>query len=432
MKKTLALLETVRSFIEECSANSSHLVKASLLRKYESSEFMSILIWTYDPYRQFFMSSANYLKRPNVGMLTAKTNDLFELLQWLNTREITGHNAIAAVNDFVGKIEDVKLKMTFFKILDKDFKCGVDAKTINSVFPKLIPEFYVALGVKMEKVPNFTEEHWYVSRKIDGVRCLAIKKEGKVVFVSRQGKFFETLGVLKEIIESHGWDNFVLDGELCIVQNGREEFQDVMKEIRKKNHAIKHPVLYAFDLLKLPEFESGESERLLNVRQQKLMTLVNQMGGRHVKWVEQELVTDNAFLKTKQNEAIENGWEGLILRRDTRYNGKRSNDILKVKQFEEAEYVVKGVTTGPFTVIENEKTKVIECVTSLIINHKGNKVGVGSGLSVDQRKAWFRNPRSVIGKTITVRYFSETKDQKGKPSLRFPTFRVLHGEKREV
>ena len=36
------------------------------------------------------------------------------------------------------------------------------------------------------------------------------------------------------------------------------------------------------------------------------------------------------------------------------------------------------------------------------------------------------------GKIITISYFEETKNQKGGISLRFPTLKVVHGEKREV
>ena len=39
---------------------------------------------------------------------------------------------------------------------------------------------------------------------------------------------------------------------------------------------------------------------------------------------------------------------------------------------------------------------------------------------------------SIVGKTITVQYFEETANDKGGISLRFPTVKVVHGEKREL
>jgi DNA ligase-1 len=64
------------------------------------------------------------------------------------------------------------------------------------------------------------------------------------------------------------------------------------------------------------------------------------------------------------------------------------------------------------------------------INHKGYIVKVGSGFSQDQRLQYMDG--SIVGKIITVQYFEETKNQDGGISLRFPTVKIIHGEKREV
>ena len=48
-----------------------------------------------------------------------------------------------------------------------------------------------------EKAPDFENEDWYVSQKLDGVRCLAINIDGDIKFYSRQGNEFETLDNLK-------------------------------------------------------------------------------------------------------------------------------------------------------------------------------------------------------------------------------------------
>jgi DNA ligase-1 len=73
------------------------------------------------------------------------------------------------------------------------------------------------------------------------------------------------------------------------------------------------------------------------------------------------------------------------------------------------------------------------CVGSIVIEHKGCKVDVGSGLSDEQRIEWYHNPELIIGKVVTIQYFEETYDSKTNlPSLRFPTLKIIHGEKREV
>jgi DNA ligase-1 len=67
-----------------------------------------------------------------------------------------------------------------------------------------------------------------------------------------------------------------------------------------------------------------------------------------------------------------------------------------------------------------------------MIQHKDYIVRVGSGFTIDQRKEFYKNPKKILGKIITVQYFEETKNQDGGLSLRFPTFKVLHGSARTV
>ncbi|KAF9350904.1 hypothetical protein BGX34_000919, partial [Mortierella sp. NVP85] len=43
---------------------------------------------------------------------------------------------------------------------------------------------------------------------------------------------------------------------------------------------------------------------------------------------------------------MERGWEGVMVRKDIGYEGKRSRNLLKIKQYQDAEFVVQGVTVG--------------------------------------------------------------------------------------
>jgi DNA ligase-1 len=110
------------------------------------------------------------------------------------------------------------------------------------------------------------------------------------------------------------------------------------------------------------------------------------------------------------------------------YKGKRSNDLLKVKKFFDAEYIVENIETGMFQVVENGVRKEIETMTSVIIKHKGYIVNVGSGFSLEQRKEYFNDPKKIIGKQICVKFFEETKNQNGGISLRFPTVKFVYSD----
>ena len=135
-----------------------------------------------------------------------------------------------------------------------------------------------------------------------------------------------------------------------------------------------------------------------------------------------------------QEKVDANKWEGMIIRCDAPYEGKKTKRILKVKSFESEDYVVTGIETGEMLMI-NPKSGLeesVETMTAAHIVHKGQKVSVGSGWSHAERNQFFEDPSGIVGKTIEVRYFEETVDKDGKVSLRFPTKRVIWGDKRDL
>jgi len=70
-------------------------------------------------------------------------------------------------------------------------------------------------------------------------------------------------------------------------------------------------------------------------------------------------------------------------------------------------------------------------LSKIIIEHKGNDVGVGSGFTMEQRRDYHRNPKEIIGKTVTIQYFEESKNQDGGYSLRFPVLKHVYEELRD-
>jgi ATP-dependent DNA ligase len=111
---------------------------------------------------------------------------------------------------------------------------------------------------------------------LDGVRCIAVVDAmGNTTFYSRTGKVFDTLRVVADGISSLGISNVVFDGELCLLdEDGNEDFQGIMKELRKKDHTIKNPSYKIFDCLSHPEFNAKGSIRKLESRGWKIFILL--------------------------------------------------------------------------------------------------------------------------------------------------------------
>ena len=426
-------MEELKQFVEQMRATSSSLEKVEILK--QQSEFIQkILEYTYNPYKQYNVTSKTCKK--NSGLFKYNTyNDIFELLDDLTSRKITGHDAIAAVNGFI--IANDGYDDLIYSIVDKDLKTRTGAKVINKAFPNLIPEFNVALAQNYEpKLASFGEnvdETWYASRKLDGVRCLAVVDvNGTCTLYSRMGKEFTTLNKIKYAIEATGIINYVFDGEICLLdKDGNEDFQSVMKELRRKDHQIENPTFMIFDMIHKTEFDKGKSSDNLSSR---LQTLRTWLGPRYdtketLRYLDQAVITDERHFDIWNQMAKDNNWEGFMLRKDTFYEGKRSKNLLKVKSFYDAEYEVLGWDIDTHEVVRDGKSVSMTMLSQVYIEHKGHKVKVGSGFSQDQRLQYMDG--SIVGKTITVQYFEETANDKGGISLRFPTVKHIYETKRD-
>ena len=267
-------------------------------------------------------------------------------------------------------------------------------------------------------------------------RCIAIvDNNGDTTFYSRTGKEFDTLDIVRGGIKSLGVSNVVFDGELCLVDDeGNEDFQGIMKQIKKKDHTIPNPSFKIFDMITHDEFYSkkGEKNRPYSIRYNNLREVMKNNTCACLSVLGQELIKDDEHFAEWTKRGNDYGWEGVMLRADEPYKGKRSKDLLKVKKFFDDEYEVVDVEMGSFRYVLNGKEHEETMLSCVMIKHKGNIVRVGSGFSIDQRQEFYCNPSKILGKIITVQYFSESENQDGGISLRFPTFKILHGDNRTI
>lgn len=274
---------------------------------------------------------------------------------------------------------------------------------------------------------------------VHNCRLNVINKDGAIKCYSRQGKEITTLGKLVDELQGRLFNNTVLDGEICLVdENGLENFQGIMKEIKRKNHTIQNPLLLAFDMLTLEEFENKKSitkytdrvERLKEWYQLQNWNTSNKVA-KHLSIVNYERYSPEALERWNQR-VKEYNWEGLMFRKDVGYEGKRTQNLLKYKMFMDEEFKVLGVEEGDAQELINGVMHKIKCVGSLVIEYRGNKVNVGTGLSLEQRKRWYTHPEEIVGKIITVKFFSEVQDQNGKYSLRFPVLKYVYENNRDL
>ena len=426
------MLDRLQDFVTESNNSNSNTDKINVISSIkDDAELIRILRYVYSPFKQYYVTSKNCKKRSDlVATLNNYGDNIFGLLDDLNERVITGHDALGAVNVFVN--EHRQHEELIWNIIDRNLKTRSTSSMINKVIPNAIPTFDVALAntydEKTKKKVDFSKDSWFLSRKLDGVRCLAFFDEvGEVTFTSRSGKPFETLGNLKEELEDLNIRSSIMDGEICMMDDGgNEDFQSIIKEIKRKDHTIEKPMYKIFDFISLDDFENKISDNILSERQDILGLVLDQRDGTYYEMLEQHLITGVDMVEEKMNLAIKAGWEGLMLRKDDVYRGKRSNDILKVKKFYDAEYTVIELENGTHRVIVDGKEVEEIMLSNVVIEHKGNRVQVGSGFSHEERRNYFQNPSKILNKMITVSYFEETTNQNGEYSLRFPVIKAVY------
>lgn len=395
-------------------------------------DVQELLHFTYNIYLRFHVTSKAIEKATKIiPSFDYADGHIIDLLKALSDSVITGHAAIAAIKGFILRNEEHK--DLIYKIINKDLKLGCNINTINKVFPKLIPHFQVSLGEKYKDfVAKVTYDGgWLASHKLDGIRCICIITEGTIKFFTRKGHEIHTLDNLRPAIAKLGVVDMVLDGELCILNpDGSENFNIIQQQWNTKDHTISKPAYQMFDMLTLEEFESGTSTRILSERIAVLNDTIPENDSTLL--VLPQIVLTEESLAELQAEFRAKGWEGLIIRKDDIYVGKRSFHILKMKDFYDGEFTVDGVLMGTFPKL-NSKTGMIEYVDglkSVFIDFNGVRVDVGSGLSLDERMRYFESPDKIMGKIITVQYFEATENESGKPSMRFPTLKCIHGDER--
>jgi bifunctional non-homologous end joining protein LigD len=181
---------------------------------------------------------------------------------------------------------------------------------------------------------RFSDPDWMFERKLDGIRCLAFKADGRVQLRSRNdlslnGRFPEIAAAL----EADPATDVVLDGEVVAFAGAQTSFERLQQ---RGEHPT--PVFYyVFDILE----SGGEDVTQEPLRARKALLR------RAVRFADPIRLTPhrNGDGEALFAEACRKGWEGLIAKRaEAPYTHGRSRDWLKFKCSAEQELVIGGYT----------------------------------------------------------------------------------------
>lgn len=239
--------------------------------------------------------------------------------------------------------------------------------------------------------------HYWVSEKLDGVRAYW----NGSAFLSRNGNSYQAPDWF-----TAGFPKAPLDGELWM---GRGTFQQLISAVRKQQAVDEEWRGIRYMVFDLPAAEGGFSKRL-----ESLERLFRQIDSPYMQRVEQYRLVDHQSLMDRLQQVVADGGEGLMLHHaDALYHAGRSDDLLKVKPYLDAEARViahlpgKGKYTGQLGAL-------------LVESVQGKRFRIGTGFTDAERQ----HPPPV-GSWVSYKYHGHTDE--GVP--RFPSYLRLRAER---
>lgn len=347
-------METVFDILGALENDNSRNYKEDVLLRNSGNELLKrVFVAVGDPYVNFFV---NKFKMPPA--LGSDDDDvvldqfLDDIYKYLATREKTGNAAKEFVIHSFRNMTPLQQKWCLRVIL-RNLRVGVSEATVSKVWPGVITKFSVQLAESLNAVHEegvgltLTDELKYpvrVEPKLDGLRCIAVKRGGVVTMFTRNGTQLETLPTIKAALEAASWDDFVLDGE-AMGADWNESASVVMSH--KTNKDDSGIVYNVFDAMTFDEWRDQVSESPLTERVELVSELVVAVNSTHVVAVDGETVTSESGLMAAYSRAIQKGYEGVMVKSpNAPYVFKRSKSVLKLKPVATYEGVVVGHYEG--------------------------------------------------------------------------------------
>lgn len=364
-----------------------------------------------------------------VGMSGHELNTFEEIMEYLTDFNSGSDMDIGTMQGFI-ESQPKEYRNFYSQMITKKYRLGCDKKIVNSVIPKLIPTWDVqqAYPISDKNKPK-DGELFFLSQKLNGNNCGWYKGQ----LISRQGKPFKGLDhIIKDIKRLPKAENFFINGELIRKNydniSDNDNFQlgtGIINSDDSDKSCIKFVI---YEIIPVEEFENGESKLGYKARRETLLnpltTAISRLGTDNLEVVPIMYEgTDQSVIQPLLDKADKDGWEGLMLNKDTKWKNKRNNGILKIKSFKYADVLCTDIVEG------DGKYKgtlgLIKC------DYKGYELGVGSGFTDEQRNYYWNNPNEIVGKIVQIKFKGETKNKNGGLSVQFPIFEIIRNDKSE-
>ena len=235
----------------------------------------------------------------------------------------------------------------------------------------------------------------YAQPKLDGIRCIAIIENGVATLWTRTRKPITGVPHIIRAIEKqfpncvpHCVDKYriVLDGELYN-HSYKNRFEEIVSFCKQATPKAGHEVVeyHIYDMVDVSVF----SERTYNIENAKLLHPLVAVKTTSIPNAEQ--------LLEQFGEDRNAGYEGTMVRNaNSLYEHKRSYNLQKIKEFDDAEFKITGIKSG--------RGRMADCAIFTCTNKNGDLFDCKMEGSLEKLKEILLDSRNVIGKMLTVRY----------------------------
>ena len=249
----------------------------------------------------------------------------------------------------------------------------------------------------------------YMQPKLDGVRCI-ITKDGAF---SRAGNKFKNVAHIEKSLKAFFKQKpkMILDGELYNHEL-RNDFEKIISLVRKQKPS-KKDVANAKKMIQYHVYDYVSSDEY-GIRESNLAC--SDIYNEHIKYVPTKRVKNMTRARVQHNKFLDKGYEGSIMRLNKPYANKRSWNLMKFKDFHDAEATITGYEQG-----QGKRKGTIG--KFLMTDDEGVEFGCppGKGYTYKDLAKILKNIHDYIGQRATFTYFERTKAG----SYRHPLFKGL-------
>lgn len=266
------------------------------------------------------------------------------------------------------------------------------------------------LAQKYSERSKYAKFPGYAQPKFDGIRCIAVVKNGKASLWSREQKPIIGLPHVVKYLERRFPDqDLILDSE-AYHHDYRAKFEEITSFVKQKTAPKPGHEVVQLHVYDLPSCKGGFASRFAALRELNLEE--------PLVLVETRAVANEEELMFDFEEFLAAGYEGAMFRNaEGEYTeGKRSNDLQKIKVMEDAEFNIVGVDEG---VGKMSGLAIFRCATE-----EGKEFSVKMKGKLEELAKYLHDETLWQGRQLTVQFQNLTSD--GIP--RFPIGLRIRGD----